>query len=67
MSFLTGLLADLVEWGIGKIYSWAKALVTKLENRSANQAAAAASVQPIKDANTGAQIDSATNSDLNGL
>ena len=57
MAFLTGLLADLAEWGIRKLVTWAKSFISKMENRSANQAQAAASVQPIKNATTGSQIE----------
>lgn len=67
MAFLAGLAADLVEWLLTKVWVAASALAEKLEKRSANKDAAQASVQPLKGAKTGDEIDKATDSTLGGL
>lgn len=60
-SWLGKLVIDIV---IGKLVAWAKSVIATREARKKAQEEAAKSVQPLKDAKTGEEIDKATNDAL---
>lgn len=67
MTFLASLLAQIVEWLLSKGAAAITALISKLVKRKQIIDESQESVQPLKDATTGEQIDKATDSTLSGL
>jgi hypothetical protein len=67
MSFLAALVADLVKWGLGKLFDLVSVAVKRMQRRSEVQKQAEDSVKPLKDAKSAEEIDRATDSTLGGL
>lgn len=67
MTFLAALAANLVKWLLEKVGSFFFSLYQKLARRKQIESDAKASVQPLKDAKTPEEVDSATNSTLGGI
>lgn len=67
MAFLSGLLADVLEWVIGKLASWITGEVKAAQHNAEVGKEAEQSVQPLKDAKTPEQIDAATHDALDHL
>lgn len=67
MTFLAGLAAQLLEWLLTKLGGAIVSLWQKLAKRSAIEDSAKESVQPLKDAKTGEEIDNATKDTLGGI
>lgn len=67
MSFLTGIVSSLIEWGIGKLYSWLSGLAAIANRQKQVQDQAQQDVQPLKDAKTPQEIEDATKSSLDHM
>lgn len=67
MSFLGQLALAVCQWLLTKAGEALVKIFNKMRRRKKIDDEAQASVQPMKDAKTGAETDEATDSDLNGI
>lgn len=68
MSWVASLLLPLIEWLIEKeLIPWVKKDIGDFKKSEENQKSSDQSVQPLKDAKTGEEVDHASDSALNGF
>lgn len=64
MNFLAAVVAQLAQWLLTKLFDLGKAFVDKMLRRKKIEDQANDSVEPLKEAKTGAEVDKATDSAL---
>lgn len=65
MKFLVAVVTGVLQWALEKLWAFVSAAVTRYQRLKKIDDEAQASVQPLKDGKTGAEIDQASDSALN--
>lgn len=67
MTFLAALAEKLIEWLLSKGYTALAGWIAMMTKRNEIQKEANTSVEPLKNAKSGKEVDDATNSTLGGV